>query len=304
MFSYYTYVIGKIILRHNLKYHRYADDIQIYIEFNPKIPGDAVCALFKLQSCAKDIKLWMSPNKLKLNEDKTEFFIAASKHNLKSLKNMSLDVCGTTILPSSSVRNLGVHFDSKMTMTDHVSSLTRSLNFQLRNIGCIRRYLDHDTCSHVTRSLILSRLDYSNSLLYGITAKDMYRLQKIQNRAARLIYKANRRDHVTPLLQQLHWLPVKERITFKLLTLAAKCRMNETPNYLSNLVQMPKPSRYHLRSRADKTILAKKRTRNTYGDKAFTNAVPVLWNKLSKTLRSSSSTNVFKARLKTHLFPK
>ena len=178
MFSYYTYVLGKIILRHNLKYHRYADDIQIYIEFDPKIPGDAVCALHKVQSCAKDIKLWMNPNKLKLNEDKTEFFIAASKHNMKFLENVSLDVCGSTIYPSSSVRNLGVHFDSQMTMSEHVSSLTRSLNFHLRNIGRIRRYLDEDTCNHVTRSLILSRLDYSNSLLYGITSKDTQNYKK------------------------------------------------------------------------------------------------------------------------------
>jgi len=305
MFSYYTYVLGKIIRRYNLQYHRYADDIQIYIQFDPKIPGDAVCALHKLQLCAKDIKLWMNPNKLKLNEDKTEFFIAASQHNIKFLKNVTLDVCGTTIYPSSSIRNLGVHFDSKMTMSHHVSSLTRSLNFHIRNIGRIRRYLDEDTCNHVTRSLVLSRLDYSNSLLYGITTKDTQRLQTIQNRAAKLIFKANRRDHATPFLKKLHWLPVKERIRFKVLALAFKGRMDETPRYLSSLVKKKKPSKYNLRSNTDNTLFESKRTNSkTYGDKAYENTVPALWNKLPKTLRSSASTTIFKSRLKTHLFPK
>merc|ERR1712002_360138 len=135
------------------------------------------------------------------------------------LKNVSLNVCGTQIKPSNFVRNLGVHFDSNVTMSHHVSSLTRSLNFNLHNIGRIRRYIDEDTCNHTVRSLVLSRLDYSNSLLYGITVKDMQKLQTIQNRSARLIFKANRREHTSPLLQQLHWLPVSERILFKILFL-------------------------------------------------------------------------------------
>ena len=87
----------------------------------------------------------MTVNKLNLNEEKTEFFIAASTHNMNYLNNVSLDVCGTQIKPSNFVRNLGVYFDSNMTMSNHVSSLTRSLNFNLRNIGRIRRYIDEDT---------------------------------------------------------------------------------------------------------------------------------------------------------------
>ena len=97
--------IGKIIQSHNLKYHIYADDTQIYIEFDPKIPGDTVIALHKLQVCIKEIRLWMTVIKLKLNEgEKTEFFIAASKHNtMNYLNNVSLEVCSTQIKPSNSV---------------------------------------------------------------------------------------------------------------------------------------------------------------------------------------------------------
>ena len=123
-----------------------------------------------------------------------------------------------------------------MTMSTHVSSLTRSLNFDLRNIGRIRRYIDENTCNHAVRSLVLSRLDYANSLLYGITARDMQKLQTIQNRSARLIFRADRREHTSPLLHQLHWLPVNKRILYKVLFLAFKARIGAVPVYLSNLL--------------------------------------------------------------------
>ena len=80
-----------------------------------------------------------------------KFFIAASNHNMNYLNNVSLNVCGTQLKPSNFVRNLGVYFDSNMTMSNHISSLTRSLNFNLRNIGRIRRYIDEDI--HVTVQL-------------------------------------------------------------------------------------------------------------------------------------------------------
>ena len=185
MFSYYTYPLGKIIQKHNLKYHIYADDTQIYIEFNPRIPGDSVTALFKLESCITEIKNWMNMNKLKLNEDKTEFFVASSKNNRNYINEPTLNVCGTIIKPSEAVRNLGVIFDSSMSMSSHISSISRSLNYHLRNIGRIRSYIDKDTCNHAVRSLVLSRIDYCNSLLYGqTTKKNTHKLQTIQNRAA------------------------------------------------------------------------------------------------------------------------
>ena len=233
MFSYYTYPLGKIIQKHNLKYHIYEDDTQLYTEFNPRIPGDSVTALFKLESCITEIKEWMNVNKLKLNEDKSEFFVASSKSNLK--------LCGSIITSSDSVRNLGVIFDTTMSMSSHISSISRSLNYHLRNIGRIRCYIDEDTYNHALRSLVISRIDYCNSLLYGLSAKDMHKLQKVQNRAARLVFKANRREHTTPLLRELHWLPVCERIKFKLLTLAYKSKHETTPRYIQNLL---KPHNY------------------------------------------------------------
>jgi hypothetical protein len=110
------------------------------------------------------------------------------------------------IRPSPNVRNLGVVFDNIMSMTKQVNSIISSANLQLRNIRRIQRYLDRDTKHHVVRALILSRLDYANSLLYGLKSQDLRRLQSIQNKAAKLIFSVPRLTDPVPLMNNLHWL--------------------------------------------------------------------------------------------------
>ena len=132
----------------------------------------------------------------------------------------------------------------------------------------------------------------------------MKKLQTVQNRAARLIFRANRREQTSPLLKQLHWLPVNERILFKILTLGFKACTGDAPVYLSNLLKyhVHSSNTSFLRSHADKRLLIRNRTYTSYGDKAFINSMTVLWNKLPQTLRVACSLNMFKSMLKTHLF--
>ncbi len=206
------------------------------------------------------------------------------------------------------VRNLGVIFDTHMTMTSHVSSVCSSLNLQLRNITRIRRYLDFDTCNHLIRSLVLSRLDYGNALLLGISHNDATRLQRLQNWAAKLIYRATKYDHASPFLQQLHWLPVKERITYKILLFVFKSIHGTSPAYLSSLVTLHAPTRGGLRSAADTTRLTvpqlKSRNLQSAALRTFFLTAPSMWNSLPQSIRSASTILEFKTALKTHLFPK
>ena len=160
--------MGHIIHKHGLKYHIYADDVQIYTIFDPNCPGDAVCALFHLSCCVKDLQTWMLNNRLKLNQAKTEFFVASSSHHYSSLQHLTLNLDGHEIPSSPSIHNLGVIFDFSTTMAEHITNLSRSINWQLRNLNCIRKFLDTDTCHNIVRTLILSKFDYCNSLLYGI----------------------------------------------------------------------------------------------------------------------------------------
>ena len=183
MFVTYTLPVGDIIRKHNICFHVYADDTQLYVSFSPSIPGAAQAALKRLEDCISELQNWMNSNKLKLNSDKTEFFIAGSYHGLQKLPPLQLKVGQHVINSSTSVRNLGVFFDDQMSMTRQVNSIISSVNLQLRNIRRIQRHLNQDTKHHIVRALILSRMDYCNSLLYGIKSKDICRLQSLQHKA-------------------------------------------------------------------------------------------------------------------------
>ena len=159
-FSLYTHPLGKVIHRHHVNYHMYADDTQLYVDFDPTVLGEKEKALNILTSCIDDIIVWMRRNKLKLNAEKTEFFVAASKNNLSHVQDVSLNIGNSTVTPSTNIRNLGVMFDPVMSMSSQVNSICSSTNYHLRNIARIRKNIDHDTCHHVVRCLVTSRLDY------------------------------------------------------------------------------------------------------------------------------------------------
>jgi hypothetical protein len=302
-FTFYTHTIGRILRRHNLLYHIYADDIQVYTTVNPNIPGDVSCAIFKLSQCVKDINSWMVLNKLKLNPDKTEFFVISSVHHQNRLKDLSLHINNVMILPSLRIRNLGVVFDQKLSMSHHVTKLCQTINWQIRNLNRIRRFLDLDTCANIVRALILSRLDYCNILFNNITQKDLERLQKLQNKCARLIYLQPRSAHITPLLCDLHWLRIGDRIKFKTLLYVYKALNGLCPQYIADslVVKTPRPGSVTTRSCNGLNLLVPK-SKKCAGDRAFSVAAPRLWNQLPVSIRSAPSVSNFKTLLKTHLF--
>ena len=302
-YTVYTLPVGDIANHHNVSHHVYADDTQLYVSFDPKVPGDLDNAITRLQNCILDIKNWMTVNKLKLNDSKTEFFIAASAYHHKHLPpNITLKIGNEHIKPSETIRNLGAFFDSHMTMLSHINNVTKTVTFHLRNIGRIRKYIDQTTCHHAARSLILSRLDYCNGLLSSLPSTYITRLQRLQNWAARLVFEVDRKQSPKPLLKSLHWLPIRQRISFKLLLFVYKCLHNQGPIYLTNSLSVYVPNR-QLRSSNDYLRLVYPITRVLAGDRTFTVAASKEWNKLPVYIRQSSSTNIFKKALKTYLFP-
>lgn len=162
-FTFYTKSVMDIIQHHHLSFHIYADDTQLYTSFDPSIPGSSDPALKRLSSCIADIRNWMFSNKLKLNDQKTEFVVIASPRHTHQASNITLHI-GTNIIEPSKA----IIFDPVMSMTDHITSLCKSINFHLRNLAHIRKYIDQETCHHAVRTLIPSRLDYGNSILLGI----------------------------------------------------------------------------------------------------------------------------------------
>ena len=154
----------------------------------------------------------------------------------------------------------------------------------------------------MVHAFVTTHLDYCNSLYYGLPKKQIKRLQGIQNTAARLVTGTRKYDHITPILRELHWLQVDTRIIFKYLLITFKCIHGLAPKYLSDLLTLKKNR--GLRS-DNKLLLVKPKSRLvTYGDRAFSNAAPKLWNALPDKIRLSESLEDFKSGLKTYLFRK
>ena len=301
-FSYpkYSSPMARIAEKHGVQYHLYADDTQLYVVFDR---DDVEIEKEKLERCISEMKDWVTSNKLKLNETKTEFLVIRSKHGKHTPDVSSVCVGGSAVSAVHSARNIGVVMDDRLTMTDQVDAICKASYAQLRAISHIRRYLTQDAAATLVHSLVTSKLDNMNSLLYGLPDNIINKLQYIQNHAAKLVTKKKKFDHVTPLLHSLHWLPVPYRIDYKLLLLTHKCVHGKAPGYLSALLQTYTPGRT-LRS-ANQYLLTEKKSRlKLYGDRAFSVAAPKLWNSLPLELRQCDSTDCFKAKLKTVLFKK
>ena len=180
-------------------------------------------------------------------------------------------------------------------MSQHVSSVCRSVTYHIRNIGKIRKYIDYDTCHAAARALVLSLLDYCNSLLNCITRKYLIRLQKLQNNASRLIHLKSICTHSSPLLDERHWLPVHQRIIYKTDLIMYKIVSNISPYYLSKSLDLSEPKRKGLRSQHNLNI---PRTLEKAGDQTFSFAGPSVWKCLPIQIRNSKSTDRFKKQLK------
>jgi len=300
LFVLYTHPVSEIVSFHTLSHHSFSDDNQLYKSSHiSQLPS----IIHSTQACISDLKSWMTNNKLQLNNDKTELIFICPSRLLSSDQipsSVQLDNC--SIIPSQTVRNLGVTLDQTLSFHQYVSSVCRVCYLELRRISSVRHLLSEEATKTLVCSFILSRLDYCNSLLAGCPKTLLSRLQKVQNNAARLIFRCSRSTHVTPLLHSLHWLPVDRRIDYKLSLLTFKSFNNQAPAYLSDLLHVYTPSR-QLRSSADTRLLRIPHVRTkTFGQRSFSYQAPTTWNKLPLTVRSASSIPSFKSSLKTTLF--
>ena len=289
----YTSPLADVIKRYNLEYHFYADDKQLYVAFKTDFLDKMVECKTTIEQCVRDIDNWMVINKLKLNQDKTEVVLISSRYRPRPPLD-SLQIGNVTVVPSSSARNLGVIFDKCFNFEDHINSICKSSHYHIRNIAKIRKYLDEGSAKIVVHAFVTATLDSCNSLLYGLP-------QHLISRAARVVTRTRKFDHITPVLKQLHWLPVRYRIVFKILLLVYKALNGTAPSYISELLKYHTSER-KLRSSSQHLLATPKARLKTYGERAFAVAAPRLWNSIPLELRSSSSTDIFKRHLKTYLF--
>jgi hypothetical protein len=297
-FKPYTKPLASIAKKYDLSIHLYADDTQLYLCYSPE---NVDTAMSQIEQCIEEIRDWMEHNFLKLNDEKTEFIILASKHLLSLVKDVKLHIGAETVAATDAARNIGAMFDKTLEMKEQINQITRSCYAQLRVISRIRKYLTQDAAAQIVHSLVLSRMDNQNSLLYGIPKYLLDKLQMIQNNSARIVSKSKRSEHITPVLISLHWLPVDYRIKFKILLLVFKAQHEAAPIYLSELLKPYSTSRT-LRSK-DHCYLSQPKTRSKkYGDRAFYACGPKLWNHLPTDIKMSENVDSFKCALKTYFF--
>ena len=257
----------------------------------------------KIEKCCNDVKNWMVCNFLKLNDEKTEVIKFGTKKQLSKCVSLTTIKVGSSVIDiTTGVKNIGVFLDSELKMHPQVNHITSSAWFHLRNIYKIRVYLTTEATISLIHAFVTSKLDLYNCLLYGITQSSTQKLQKVLNAAARLIFKAGKFDSASPLLKKLHWLPVKERIMFKILLITFKAQHGLAPGYLNDLLHPYQPNRT-LRS-SDKHLLIVPKTNLQYGERAFQTCAPKLWNDLPLFIRETNSLELFKKLLKTYLFKK
>ncbi len=301
LFTMYTQPLGDLVRKHGISHHLYADDTQIYITFSQSNNDAMLSAKSQLEACVEDIRNWMTTRLLKLNDDKTEFILIQSRY-VKPVSAPPLLVGQAEVDVSPSARNIGVVFDEYMSMDSHVTNVAKISFFHLRNIGKIRKNLTVDSTKTITHAFVSSKLDYCNSLLAGLPAVTTDKLQAVQDSAARIVMCKQKYDHLTPLYKDLHWLPIKQRIIFKVLLLTYKVIHGMCPDYMKQMIRVHQPPR-KLRSGEGQMLLCVPKARLvTYGFRSFTKVAPEHWNALPKTIRLSSTVEKFKSQLKTYLF--
>ena len=285
--------------------HGFADDHALKNSFQAKSSVAEQTSIKQLENTAIDVKSWMNENWLCMNDGKTEFIMFGSCQMLQLCTTNSIHINGCNIAKSEAVRYLRVWLDQSLQLKTHINNKYRIAMLNLQRVKLVRPFLTESAAHTLAISLITSHLDYCNAIFSGIPNCLLDRLQQVQNAAAKLVCNKRKYDSARDCLMYLHWLPVRARIDYKIAMMVHKCLNNKAPDYLKDLLTLNQPTRVGLHSSQSSHILVIPHTKcKTFADRAFSIYGPKTWNLLPEHLRTECNTEIFKCKLKTHLFQK
>jgi Reverse transcriptase (RNA-dependent DNA polymerase)/Endonuclease/Exonuclease/phosphatase family len=306
LFTAYVAPIGRVIDEYGVSFHSYADDISLYISLGLDF------AVQRIEKCTSAVSEWFIDNDMLLNPSKSEAMVTGTKcQRERVVSNNQIKVAGANVALCDSIKVVGLTYDNDLSFTRQVSEVVKNCNYHIKSLRHIRPLLDVDSAKTIACSLVGSRLDYCNSSLSGISQHNLNRLQRTQNTLARVVCRADRRSSPYALLKFLHWLPISQRIDYKIALTVFKARVGLMPNYISDLIVPYVPKR-NLRSAGDNLLLVPA-SRTVTSARAFKIYGPTVWNNLPIELRQLFKTdliasecagpavNMFKMRLKTFL---
>ena len=246
----------------------------------------------QVPSLLEKITNWMNQFFLKINPDKTEIILFTPNSDIKTINGV-MSTNGDCIRFSPFVRNLGFNLDRFLNMETHINIVVSQCYKLLKDVRSIRNLLSKKETEQLVHAIISSRLDYCNSLFFGLNKSVLNKLQKVQNAAARLIMKRPKFESIRNDIINLHWLRINERIVFKILVTVYKCCNEMAPNQIHTLISIRNPQNLTLNYVFMNT---------TFGRRSFSYVAPKLWNHLPENIRLSPSLSNFKTKLKTFLF--
>ena len=288
--SLYIIPLQTIMKRYpSITYNLYAGDIELHATITNST---------QLQDCLNELQKWLKNNNLLLIHNKTELLNITNDPNTYF---PDIIINQNKIIPTNSVKYLGVNFNNKLNLDKHYSLLTQYTTAQLFNLKKIRQYLNRNSTKLLTQTLILSRLQYCNSLFSGSEKLKLYKLDKIINRSIRNIYRLQKTDYttsITDLRNKLNWLNTEDSINYKILTILKNTITYNLPYNLRNKIKH-KPNTRRLRNN-NVTKLHQPITHCIkYERRKCSSTSTIIWNKLPPQLRNKNiSINIFKKKLK------
>jgi hypothetical protein len=303
LYTVYASSLGDVIQDDSTHIIGYADDHGIYRDFSPSKPTGESDNIEILNKTLGDIRVWMNLNRLKMNDSKTELIYIGSRQQLHKCSNDTMVINNYTINRSQTVKYLGVILDDQLSFGQHITSKCQIAAMNIYRIKSIRKYLTRESCAQLVQSLVISHLDYCCSLFYGITSANLRKLQRIQNWCAKLVLQRGRLDSSTRALFELNWLPMEQKIIFRILTQVYRCLVNKAPQYLCDLIRVKQFARTTRLSNSNCVTLAVPHTKyKTFASRSFSVIGPQLWNSLPVPIRQSETLPEFQRLLKRHLF--
>ena len=293
LFNIYIRSLYKYIEPTKFTIEGFADDHQLLKQFlvalQIKALGDDIT------NCLIKISKWMEEHFLCLNQGKTKILVFAPPAVKSNILIRGVNLNGSCIRFVESAKNLGVILDDVLSFETQINRVTKSCFYIIRRLSSIKFFLNQEQLQTLVSALVFSRLDYCNALYYKLPVNLVKKLQHVQNCAARLVVK-RRIPFCTSLdsiFVELHWLKVRERITYKILLIVHNCLHQKAPHEIVKLLQY---------SDSDRTMkLRETRVNNKYGDRAFSHVAPKLWNQVPNIIRNDHTTSSFKRQLKSFL---
>jgi hypothetical protein len=294
LFTIYIRPLGYLISQHGVSYKIFADDVQLFVSFDQ---STCIETIGKLERCVEDVRIWLLNNRLCLNTTKSDFILCGSKRQLDKFNDITLKVGECQLVRKPFVRNLGVELDETLSFERHVNMVCKNAFYYLRTIANIRRNITTHHASILVHALVLSRINYCCAALVGIKSSLLEKIQRVINAAKRIISNGKNECSATSEI-----LDAVSLINFRALIIVWLSCKGVMPQFISEFF-IAKISERNLRSN-DELLLQLPLVKTEMGKRAFAVAAARLWNSIPADVKCSSSTAVFRVKIKKILLCK